>query len=538
MLTAVVDQIVRTGNRHVGGGDDILRDDGQLALALLDGEVAGLETVLPGVGDGIGNLALGHRHDPADRLQVIDLAAEQGLGALDRHRVIGLVRAVVHELARVGRKLHGSGRNLVLPGNGAGVIADARNGHLDGARHVGEVIGAAGHRVIATLDERVAVLAGDHGNPLMLARVVDGVARSVDLHPGIRARDRVVRVDGLRAHRQRAVPIGDVVVLHLRGAVAGLCGEGVLAGAHGDLEAEEVVAELLAGSKRAILHADLVLGERGAVVDLGGVAGDKRHRALGHDERGLAGCHVAELVGDVLAGGVRDDIGIDLGRNVPGIGDGALGLGRKGEARGHADHVDPGAFEGRAVVDLGAALRDHHDTGHALGDLERAEVLLDRVVLRLRVVVPHQLVAVFARADGGLAAGGLEGGRLAVHEAGRLALGRQRLAVVRLGGVRGGHRQLRRLDLDGAVDELDVQLGGDVLALGVPDDEHVGRCRHFAVGNVRRRSAGRGGLERVALGQGANRHGSAMSRAIVGEGAARGGHDHLVSGLGYGQLAD
>ena len=538
MLTAVVDQIARTGNRHVGGGDDVLRDDGQLALALLDGEVAGLETVLPGVGDGIGNLALGHRHDPADRLQVIDLATEQGLGALDRHRVIGLVRAVVHELARIGRKLHGSGRDLVLPGNGASVTADARNGHLDGARHVGEVIGAVGHRIIAALDERVAVLAGDHGNPLMLARVVNGVARSVDLHPGIRARDRVVRVDGLRAHRQRAVPIGDVVVLHLRAAVAGRCGEGVLAGTHRGLEAEEVVAELLAGSKRTIFHADLMLGERGAVVDLGGVAGDKRHRTLGHDERGLAGRHVAELVGDVLAGGVRDDIGINFCRGVPGVGDGAFGLGRKGEARGHADHVDPGAFEGRAIVDLGAALRNHHDAGHALGDLERAEVLLDRVVLSLRVVVPHQLAAVFAHADGGLAAGGLKGCGLAVHEAGRLALGRQRIAVIGLGSARGGHRQLRRLDLDGAVDELDVQLGGDVLALGVPDDEHVGRGSNLAVGDVRRRRAGRGGLERVALGQGADRHGGAMGRAVVGERAARGGHDNLVGGLGDGQLAD
>ena len=538
VLLAVVNQIARAGNRHVGGGDDVLRDDGQLALALLDGEVAGLETVLPGVGDGIGNLALGHRHDPADRLQVIDLAAEQGLGALDRHRVIGLIRAVVHELARVGRKLHGSRRDLVLPRNEAGVVADARNGHLDGARHVGEVIGAVSHRVIAALDERVAVLAGDHGNPLMFVRVVNGVARSVDLHPGIRARNRVVRVDGLRAHRQRAVPIGDVVVLHLRAVVAGLCGEGVLAGAHGGLEAEEVVAELLAGSKRTVLHADLVLGERGAVVDLGGVAGDKRHRTLGHDERGLAGRHVAELVGDVLAGGVRDDIGINLCCGVPGVGDGALGLGRKGEARGHADHVDSGAFEGRAVIDLGAALRDNHDTGHALGDLKRAEVLLDRVVRRLRATVPNQLVAVFARADGGLASGGLEGGRLAVHEAGRLALGRQRIAVIGLGGARGGHGQLRRLDLDGAVDELDVQLRGDVLALGVLDDEHVGRGRNLAVGDARRRRAGRGGLERVALGQGADRHGSAVGRAVVGERAARGGHDHLIGGLGDGQLAD
>ena len=372
----------------------------------------------------------------------------------------------------------------------------------------------------------------------MLARVVDGVARSVDLHPGIRARGRVVRVDELRAHRQRAVPIGDVVVLHLRATVAGLCGKGVLTGAYGGLEAEEVVAELLAGGKRAVFHADLAFGKRGAVVDLGGAGGGKRHRTLGHHKRGLADCHVAELVGDVLAGGVRDDIGINLSHNVSGVGDGALGLSRKGEACRHADHVDPGAFEGRAVIDLGAALRDHHDAGHALGDLERAEILLDRIVLRLRVVVPHQLVAVFARADGGLAAGGLEGCRLAVHEAGRLALGRQRLAVVGFGGVRGGHRQLRRLDLDGAVDELDIQLGGDILALGVPDDQHVGRGRHLVVGDVRRRRAGCGGLERVALGQGADRHGSAMSRAIVGEGAARGSHDHLVGGLGYGQLAD
>ena len=115
VLLAVVDQVARAGNHHVGGGGDILRDDRQLALSLLDGEVACLEAVLPGVGDGVGNLALGHRHDLADRLQVIDLATEQGIGALDRHRVIGLVRAVVHELARVGRKLHGSGRDLVLP---------------------------------------------------------------------------------------------------------------------------------------------------------------------------------------------------------------------------------------------------------------------------------------------------------------------------------------------------------------------------------------------------------------------------------------
>ena len=169
---------------------------------------------------------------------------------------------------------------------------------------------------------------------------------------------------------------------------------------------------------------------------------------------------------------------------------------------------------------------------------QRAEVLLDRVVRRLRATVPNQLIAVHARADLGLRAGGLEGGGLAVHEAGDLALSRQRITIVRLGGARGGHRQLRRLDLDGAVDELDVEPRGDVLALGVLDDEHVGRCRHLAVGDVLRACRGLGGLKRVALGQGANRYGGAMGRTVVGERAARGGHDHLVGGLGDGQLAD
>ena len=169
---------------------------------------------------------------------------------------------------------------------------------------------------------------------------------------------------------------------------------------------------------------------------------------------------------------------------------------------------------------------------------QRAEVFLDRVVRRLRATVPNQLIAVHARADLGLAAGGLEGGGLAVHEAGDLALSRQRITIVGLGGDRGGHRQLRRLDLDGAVDELDVEPRGDVLALGVLDDEHVGRCRHLAVGDVLRACRGLGGLKRVALGQGANRYGGAMGRTVVGERAARGGHNHLVGGLGDGQLAD
>ena len=120
---------------------------------------------------------------------------------------------------------------------------------------------------------------------------------------------------------------------------------------------------------------------------------------------------------------------------------------------------------GLAVVGARVAAGGRDDLAVMLGDGELAQLLDDRVVRLLggRAGRPIDGVRVDALADGGLAAGGLEGRGLAVHEALDGALGGQGPAVVGPLGVGRGDRQGRGRHLKITLDRDDQV----VLGLGV-----------------------------------------------------------------------
>ena len=191
--------------------------------------------------------------------------------------------------------------------------------------------------------------------------------------------------------------------------------------------------------------------------------------------------------------------------------------------------VDRGVLIGarRRVVRVDGLAR-HRQGAEALGHL---------VVGLLGGAVPVDGVGVGAAARLGLGAGGPEGCRLAGDEAGDRALVGERRAIVGLGGARGGDLHGCRGHDDGAGVDGDVELVGDVLTLGVADDELVRRGGH-AGGDVGR-GGGRGGLgDDVALGQRAHRDGGAVGLAVVDEGAAAHVDDDLLGGLGNDQVAN
>ena len=71
-------------------------------------------------------------------------------------------------------------------------------------------------------------------------------------------------------------------------------------------------------------------------------------------------------------------------------------------------------------------------------------------------------------------------------------------------------------DLDGAGLLLDIQLAGDILALGVDDDQLVDRSGHARlVGRIGGRGVGVRGLHRIALGQAGHGHVDAVGLAVV-----------------------
>ena len=72
-------------------------------------------------------------------------------------------------------------------------------------------------------------------------------------------------------------------------------------------------------------------------------------------------------------------------------------------------------------------------------------------------------------------------------------------------------------NLDGAGLLLDIQLAGDVLALGVDDDQLVDQGGHARlVGRVGCCGVGTRDLHRITLGQAGHRHVDAVGLAVVG----------------------
>ena len=189
---------------------------------------------------------------------------------------------------------------------------------------------------------------------------------------------------------------------------------------------------------------------------------------------------------------------------------------------------------GIAVVDAPVAAGGRDDLVGELSNGELAEVLRDRVVRPVGGRVgglPVDGVRVVARADGGLAAGGREAGGLVIHEALDGACGGQGLAVVDPCGVGRGDRQSGRRDGNGAGVRGHVELGGDVVALGVGDHRGAldGALVGAGVGALGGRGqAGDGVLDAVELEDVGVEPGHRLLLAAVGGGAGLGLHHDLT----------
>ena len=280
-----------------------------------------------------------------------------------------------------------------------------------------------------------------------------------------------------------------------------------------------------------------MLRKRCAVVDLRCGSGSNRHGTLSYLQRSLAGENVAELVGDIFARGILNDVGIDLGSRAAHIGDGTLVRSRKRITRRQAVGSRTSAGKRSAVVGFRTALRNHHDRSHVLDDLKGTQIILDRVVALLGVVVPIDGVGIDALAHQGLGACSGEGRGFIVHKAGHLTPGGQGTAVVlSLRTVR-SHLEGGGRDADGAGALGNLKVVGHIFALRVDDHEVVDFGGH-AVCYVGSRCIRGSSLNGIALGQAGNGHVDTVSLTIIGSVVVTGSGNNLVGGLGHRKGAE
>ncbi len=265
------------------------------------------------------------------------------------------------------------------------------------------------------------------------------------------------------------------------------------------------------------------------------------HLALVNRQRALGlGVVTGEPASNVILLAVENLEGVDLNVAPASVGLRTLERVLVGVALGQgAVDNSLGARQRRAVVGLGDAL-GHHDQAHLDGgNRELADMLgHNLVVALLSGVVPADRIRVVALANLGLRAGGHKLRGLVVHQTLDLAALGEGGAVVGLSVAIGGDSQRGRRDLDRAVDLLDVQALGHVLAGGIDDNEVVDRSFDVGGGDVGCRGIRGCTLNGVALRQGADADGSAMGLAIVREGATRSGNHDLLVRLGDGQLTE
>ncbi len=432
------------------------------------------------------------------------------------------------------------GKRLVLSSHGDRLGVD---GELTvDPLHVGEV----GGLVVAVLVEE-------------LVAVVDDVGRVASISP--RARSRGLVGEALGQARGGDAGVGE------RGAVVGLriagCSQDDLSRAGRYGESAEVLGNGVVVSLGVvprdgvdvIRRADLsnrtsclerhglacnqaadvgfVLGERGAIVGLGGSTSGDRNSLWVDGQLAVDLLHVGEVGGLVVAVLVEELVAVvhDVGA-LAGVGLGAAGCGLVGEALGQAGGGDAGVGERGAVVGLGVAGCGQNDISITCRNRQRAEVRSDGVVVLLSST-PSDGIRVAARSDLSLGTGSRDGRGLTVHKAGdgRLRLGK-RGTVVGLGGGTGVNREGGRVDRQGAVDLLHVgEKIGHVFAVGVLDDvavvDDVVTRADVGLGAAGRR------LDREALGQaGGGDGGVSQSLAVVGLGAAGCGQSYLGVILG------
>ena len=295
LFGAAVDNVMQIANRHVGSSN-ALAGNGQGAVVLR------LDVVIAFLGS-----------TPFDDLDLVDRGANLGLGAfglgsraLFAHKAIdGAARgeriAVVDLAVAVGINRKRSRRNLIGLDCGAGVVADARNGHLNGLG-IGEIGRVVGNRVISAFDQRFALGIFDLGGPLMTLAVINGIGRIANSSTRVALGVLGIGHDGLSRHRKGAKVLGQNIVI-VRSAFFELVRDGVIARANHSLGAGRMnpaVADEVGPNEAGVItvrtHVDPILDKRRAIVDLGSACGSQLNVAL-LDGKGLLGVLIAGVVG-------------------------------------------------------------------------------------------------------------------------------------------------------------------------------------------------------------------------------------------------
>ena len=351
--------------------------------------------------------------------------------ALDR-RARGQGLAVIY--LRSAARIHSQRglRDLVRLHARARVAARAGDRHVDNL-HVHEVVGIVGHRVIAALDELVAVLVGDLGSPLVLRAVVDMVVRLVDRDALIGIRVLRIGRDGLSRHRKGADVLADDVVVVLRTGLE-LVGDRVIGGADLGLRTHRVHLAIAgkvgpdeARARMIRAHVDPVLRKGRTVVDLGRAGGRQLDVALLNGKRLLR-----ILIAAVVRSGSANLDGQGAGVNRRDRGSIAAPLGidaaldailkvHVGSRNGSRSRCGTRLMR-RRIIYIGSVVRRDGDAifGRKRRDAQLALVLGDGVValVEASVRVVCDRVGNLALGNGGHGTRSANVGNLARHKAG------------------------------------------------------------------------------------------------------------------------
>ena len=535
-VDGVAARVGAVGGRAVGhgtGGDvGVGHHVGGVELTALAGGQGDVGLAKAGLGVGHGDAAHGHvalvgHLDGV--LHGVARGVRAGGGSLLDNQVVG---------DGLGR---GVGAALVAGHGVAAGVGRGAGGHVDdlAGHHVG-----LGHHVAGADDLGLAASQvkgiGDKPGELVGHHDAGEVDVAVVNH-GQRVVDHVAGLDVSRA----AVGLNDCE------GRRGLLGV-VLVGARGDGGRVHGVNRVVAGGGRAVddlaghdvglLHG---IGEVQVLGLAGQQAGDLGGLALGQDD-------AFQLIGDVdvvdrqVAGvldgdGVVDDVALleqGVGRNVAGLGDGELRVGR----------VDVGLVVGRELL-----VRAREARGRGVGELAGQDVLL---LDDVGGGGAHGLAGLDVLEDALLEQGALDlvdghGLGRVVDVGGRDGEGHGVAQAVGAGLVRLGDHNVV-VDVVGHLEGADLlddgvvgPLGGVAVAadeaqeagVGPLDGVGVGRAAHHGL------AAGGGKADGLALGQAAVRAGGEEGLAVVGLGRVGGGdgqrrgHDLVGGGAGAGVVA-
>ena len=335
--------------------------------------------------------------------------------------------SIISFISRASRNLIRTRRNLVSPGNGAGVVALAGDGHGDRARHVGEVVGVVGDLVVNAFLEGLALGVLDLGGPLVLGAVVGLVIGAVNLNAaviGVWIIRIGTRIDVLGSNPELTLVLGDAVVVLVE-LLACSVGDGIgylALGNIGDSTRSGNVT-YFAINEAFARRGDVGLGQRRAVVNLGSTLGLKNDATLVNRKRAVLHAHL-ELISDIILvcighnGRANNIVGVGARIGLSGV------LGRKpGNGIGLAVNDEARSLKTNSRVLLtivgsgsGIGLYGNLILSFAVSDIESSVLYLNLVVLLVCAAIQFIGKQVFRRTGNGLAAGNLIGCALSIDK--------------------------------------------------------------------------------------------------------------------------